>query len=166
MFTSTMNGKALWRTLSLAGVIAGAMAIGATASFAGECPANKVVADGQGQKDAGKAAKDVTDTVLASIDLSKEMVAANDHQFRMRQLEIQPGGIVPWHSHADRPALIYIVQGEITEYASTCAVPILHKAGDVSVDAGRSHWWKNTGKKSVVLISADILHDKMEEHMM
>ena len=58
------------------------------------------------------------------------------------------------------------MQGEITEYASTCAVPILHKAGDVSVDAGRSHWWKNTGNKTVVLISSDILHDKMEEHMM
>lgn len=166
MSMSTMNGKALWRTLSLAGVVAGAMAIGATASFAGECPASKVVADGQGQKDAGKAAKDVTDTVLASIDLSKEMVAANDHLFRMRRLEIKPGGIVPWHSHADRPALIYVVQGEVAEYASICAVPILHKAGDVSVDAGRSHWWKNTGKKTVVLISSDILHDKMEEHMM
>ena len=166
MFTSTMNGKALWRTLSLAGVIAGAMAVGATTSFAGECPASKVVADGQGQNDAGKAAQDVPDTVLASIDLSKEMVAANDHLFRMRRLVIQPGGIVPWHSHADRPALIYVVQGEITEYASICAVPIVHKTGDVSVDAGRSHWWKNTGKKTVVLISADILHDKMEEHMM
>jgi quercetin dioxygenase-like cupin family protein len=162
----TLNGKALWRRLSLAGVVASAMAIGATASFAGECPANKVVADGQGQQDKAMAAKDVTDTVLASIDLSKEMVKLDDHQFRMRRLVIQPGGIVPWHSHADRPALIYVVQGEITEYASTCAVPILHKAGDVSVDAGRSHWWKNTGKKTVVLISSDILHDKMEEHMM
>ena len=166
MFTSTLKGKALWRTLSLAGIVAGAMAVSATASFAGECPANKVVADGQGQQDKSMAAKDVTDTVLASVDLSKEMIAANDHQFRMRRLVIQPGGIVPWHSHADRPALIYVVQGEITEYASTCAVPILHKAGDVSVDAGRAHWWKNTGKKTVVLISSDILHDKMEADMM
>ena len=166
MFMSSMNGKTLWRTLSLAGIVAGAMAIGTTASFAGECPADKMVADGQGQQDKSMAAKDVTDTVLASIDLSKEMIAANDHQFRMRRLEIKPGGIVPWHSHGDRPALIYVVQGEITEYASTCAVPIVHKAGEVSVDAGRSHWWKNTGKKTVVLISADILHDKMEQHMM
>jgi quercetin dioxygenase-like cupin family protein len=166
MIMSNRNSTTLWRTLSLAGVIAGAVAIGATAANAGECPANQVVADDQGQAAGATAPKGVTDMVLASIDLSKEIVAANDHQFRMRRLEIQPGGIVPWHSHADRPALIYVVQGEITEYASTCAVPILHKASDVSVDAGRSHWWKNTGKKTVVLISADILHDKMEEHMM
>jgi quercetin dioxygenase-like cupin family protein len=152
------------RGLSAAALIAGAMALGGTA-FAGECPAGKIVADGKGQADRMMAAKDVSDTVLASIDLSKEMIASQDRQFRMRRLEIQPGGIVPWHSHADRPALIYVVQGEITEFASTCADPIVHKAGDVSVDAGRSHWWKNTGKEKVVLISSDILHDKTDMNM-
>lgn len=145
-------------------LLAGAMAFG-NAAFAGECPADKLVADGKGQADQGKAAKDVTDDVLAAIDLSKENVAAADHQFRMRRLEIQPGGIVPWHNHADRPAIIYVVQGEITEYASICAAPILHKAGEVSVDAGRSHWWKNTGKEKVVLISSDILFDKADANM-
>jgi quercetin dioxygenase-like cupin family protein len=156
--------KTILRGLSAAALIAGAIAL-SSAAFAGECPAERMVADGKGQADQMMAAKDVTDTVLASIDLSKEMIAAQDRQFRMRRLEIQPGGIVPWHSHADRPALIYVVQGEVTEYASICADPIVHKAGDVSVDAGRSHWWKNTGKQKVVLISADILHDKADTNM-
>ena len=57
---------------------------------------------------------------------------SNGHLMRVRKLEIQPGGIVPWHSHDDRPALIYVVSGEIYEYASNCAVPILHKAGEVA----------------------------------
>ena len=149
-----------------AAMVAGIMALGVTGASAGECPAGKMVAAGMGQQDEGMAAKDVTDNVLASIDLSKEMVKLDDHQFRMRRLEIQPGGIVPWHNHGDRPAIIYIVQGEITEYTDVCKSPILHKAGDVSVDAGRSHWWKNTGKKKVVLISADILHDQAEKDMM
>jgi len=167
MFMSSMNGQTLWRALSLAGIVAGTMALGATASFAGECPAGKMVVDGQGQKDAGMAAKDVTDTVLASTDLSKEMLALQDHLFRLRRLEIKPGGIVPWHSHGDRPAMIYIVSGEVTEYASTCTVPIVHKVGDVASETHTtSHWWKNTGKKTAVLISVDIPHDKMEEHMM
>ena len=149
-----------------AGVITAAAAMSFSGvAMAGKCPADKLVPDGQGQGADATMPKDVTDTVLASIDLSKEMVKLDDHLFRMRRLEIKPGGIVPWHSHADRPALIYVVQGEVTEYASICKVPILHKAGDVSVDAGRSHWWKNTGKKTVVLISADILHDKMDANM-
>jgi quercetin dioxygenase-like cupin family protein len=155
--------RTILRAAPLAALIAAA-AFG-NAAFAGECPADKRVAAGQGQHDQGKAAKDVTDNVLASIDLAQEHIAAADHLFRMRRLEIQPGGIVPFHSHAERPALIYVVQGEILEYADICKDPILHKAGDVSVDAGRSHWWMNTGKEKVVLISADILHDKADANM-
>ena len=146
-------------------VVAAAMSF-ATLAQAGECPADKLVADGEGQKAGATMPKDVTDTVLASIDLSKEMVKLDSHLFRMRRLEIKPGGVVPWHSHADRPALIYVVQGEVTEYASICKAPIVHRPGDVSVDAGRSHWWKNTGKKTVVLLSADLFHDKDDPHTM
>ncbi len=153
------------RALRFGLLIAGSLVAASASAMAGECAAGKIVADGKGRQDQSMAAKDVTDNVLASIDLSKEMVALNDRQFRMRRLEIQAGGIVPWHSHADRPALIYVVAGEVTEYASTCADPIVHKAGDVSVDSGRSHWWKNTGGETVVLISADILHDKMDTSM-
>ena len=157
------------RTFVNAGAAA-AIAVAAATSFAGlalagKCPADKLVPDGQGQGAGATMPKDVTGTVLASIDLSKEMVKLDDHLFRMRRLEIKPGGIVPWHSHADRPALIYVVQGEITVYASICKEPILHKSCDGLIDAGRSHWWKNTGKKTVVLISADILHDKMDANM-
>jgi quercetin dioxygenase-like cupin family protein len=166
MNMSISSGAALWRALSLAGVVAGAVAFGADAARAGECPADQVVADGQGQQDKGMAAKDVTDTVLASIDLAKEMVKLDDHQFRMRRLEIQPGGVVPWHSHADRPALIYVVAGKVAEYASICKVPIVHQTGEVSVDSGRSHWWKNIGQETVVLISADILHAKADQNTM
>ena len=39
---------------------------------------------------------------------------------------------MPWHSHGDRPAIIYIAEGEIVEYASNCAVPIVHKAGEIA----------------------------------
>jgi quercetin dioxygenase-like cupin family protein len=154
-----------WRRVAIAAIISAAGIATVSTAMAGECPADKIVADGKGQPMGATEPKDVTDNVLAMIDLSKENVKADDHQFRMRQLVIQPGGIVPWHSHADRPALIYVVSGEITEYASTCAIPLVHKAGEVSVDAGRSHWWQNTGKKPVVLISADILHDPSDVNM-
>ncbi len=62
--------------------------------------------------------------------------------------------------------MIYVVEGEVSEYASTCAVPIVHKAGEVSTEIGAtSHWWRNTGTKTVVLLSADILRDKMDKNM-
>lgn len=138
-------------------------------ALANGCPANKVVPSGQDQAQSDAKAVGVTDVVLSSIDVSKEPAAIQDCLFRLRKLTIQPGGIVPWHSHGDRPALITIVQGEIVEYASTCAVPIVHKAGDSTAGTHTTaHWWKNLGKKTVVLFSADLFPTKMahNEHMM
>jgi quercetin dioxygenase-like cupin family protein len=131
---------------------------------AGGCPAGKQVADAM--KPVDYAAKGVTDTVLASIDLAQEPAKIADRRLRLRKLVIQPGGIVPWHSHGDRPAIIYIIQGEVTEYASNCSVPLVHKAGDVTPETHlTSHWWKNTGSETVVLLSADLLHDEADHNM-
>ena len=133
-------------------------------AFAGECPANQMRADAT--KPSTAAAKDVTDKVLAQIDLANEKVALKGHLMRVRKLDVQPGGVVPWHSHGERPALIYIISGEIQENASNCAVPILHKAGEVARETHlTSHWWQNTGKVPVVLLSFDIQHDPNDKHM-
>jgi quercetin dioxygenase-like cupin family protein len=161
--------RQLARPLSLlAGALAGTALLAGAAS-AGQCPAGKMVASGQGQEAGATMPKSVTDTVLAAIPLAGEPgVGVRDRLFRLRKLVIKPGGEVPWHSHADRPALIYIVKGEVTEYASTCTVPIVHKAGEVAPEThATAHWWKNTGKKTAVLLSADLLHEQATDaHMM
>jgi quercetin dioxygenase-like cupin family protein len=145
--------------------VAGALLLGAPAAFAGECPADKKVTT-DGQKAGATAHKDVAEKLLGQIDLSKEKVAVAGHHLRMRQLDIKPGGEVAWHSHAERPALIYVVSGTITEYASTCAVPIVHTTGELSVEqGGLSHWWKNTSDKPVILISSDIAADPKDHNM-
>lgn len=145
-------------------VVTGALAFAAASAQAGQCPADKMGVDVT--KPGAMAPKDVTDTVLASIDLAKEPAKIDGRALRLRRLEIQPGGVVPWHSHGDRPAIIYVVKGEVTEYASNCAVPIVHKAGDTTAEThATSHWWKNTGKSTVVLLSADLLHDTSDKNM-
>jgi quercetin dioxygenase-like cupin family protein len=164
MSNSIVNGRPLRCAIAVAGALAAALAIGVSSAVAGECPADKFKADVRAPD--ATPATGVTDTVLASIDLAKEPVKLNDHLQRVRKLVIQPGGVVPWHSHTDRPALIYIIEGEIFEYASNCSVPILHKAGDVRAEVqGTSHWWKNLGDKTVTLLSFDILHDKSDHNM-
>jgi quercetin dioxygenase-like cupin family protein len=111
-------------------------------------------------------AKGVTDTTLAAIDLEKEPANIKGRELRFCKLTIEPGGIVPWHSHADRPAIIYISEGEIVEYASNCSVPIVHKAGDIRAEtSGTSHWWQNLGNKTVVLFVGDVMHDKNDHNM-
>jgi quercetin dioxygenase-like cupin family protein len=142
-------------------LVAASLAAAVSSAFAGGCPTDKRVPDGQGQKMVTTGAVGVVDVVRSSTDLSKEAPMLKDRLFRLRTLDIAPGGIVPWHSHNERPAQIYIVKGEIVEYASNCAVPILHKAGDVAPEKnGTSHWWQNNTREPVLLISVDILHDK------
>lgn len=154
------------RSLLLAGIAAGTLLTAAGTAVAGECPAGK--AGSHPLADAATAPAGVTDTVLSSIDLSKEAVKLNDRLFRLRRLEVQPGGVVPLHAHDDRPALIYIVSGTITEYSSGCTVPIVHKAGEAAMESiGLMHWWKNTGSEVAVLLSADLLHTESgDDHTM
>src|SRR5690348_15179899 len=139
---SCFSGASLC-AIALVAVLTGGIAIGGNA-WAGNCPADKMRPDGTGAKMSTATAKDVSDNVVASIDVAKEPANISGRLFRLRRLEIKAGGVVPWHEHHDRPAIIYIVQGDITEYASTCAVPIEHHAGDVTAEThATSHWWKN-----------------------
>lgn len=154
--------------LALAGTCALGVLMAADLGLAGECPADKLVTDGQGQMPGATAPKDVRDSVLGSIDLAQEPAAIEDRLFRLRRLAIEPGGEVPWHSHDDRPAIIYVAIGQVTEYASDCAVPIVHFPGEVSVERkGVSHWWRNTGDTTAVLLSADLLRKEGgDDHVM
>ncbi len=131
----------------------------APVAVAGECPAGKtgpdLTAPGPSEP------KGVTDEVISSIDLG-EGYSIPGRQFRMRRLEIKPGGVVPWHGHEARPANIYVIKGTVTEYRSNCSVPIDHKKGQVVAESGAvSHWWRNNTGRTVVLISADILPPDM-----
>ena len=145
-----MNLNIRW-TAALA---ASAVLLAAPPAFAGSCPAGQGVA--HLLQGAPTAPLKVTDNVVGSVDLQKE-INVDNRDLRLRRLVVQPGGIVPLHSHAGRPALITVVSGSIIEYRSTCAVGIVHKAGDVAMESdGISHWWKNTGKVPAVLLSADV----------
>jgi quercetin dioxygenase-like cupin family protein len=147
------------KTIGAAALATAAIAtlgLGAPAALAGECPADKVVA-GAMKADGHTASKDATDTVLAMTRLADHYPEINGRDFRLRYLTVAPGGEVAWHSHADRPAMIYITEGSITEYRSDCALPIEHKAGDVAAEAGTlEHWWRNNDTATATLISVDL----------
>ncbi len=149
-------------TLALTALILSA-SLPAAPAFAGDCPADQVAENAM--KPGATMPEGVTDDVITSIDLAPKGDAWKHSMLRMRKLVVQPGGVVPWHSHEARPANILIVSGSITEYRSTCKVPILHKKGDVTAEFGRlSHWWKNTGKVPAVLYSSDILTDETQQN--
>jgi quercetin dioxygenase-like cupin family protein len=145
--------------------VAGLAALSAAPAFAGECPADKLGVNAL--PGAATAPVGVTEMELSSIDLSQENVKLPQRRLRFRHMEIKPGGVVPLHSHEDRPALIMVNQGQIFENSSKCTVPILHKQGEISREfLGVKHWWKNESSQTVVLTIADIVNDKKPDTMM
>jgi quercetin dioxygenase-like cupin family protein len=163
MFKSNVTSRTIWQGLAFAGMIAGSLAT-ASSALAGECPAGKMKPDVREKVDYKPVG--VTDVTLGSIDLEKQPANIKDRELRFRKLTIEPNGIVPWHSHDDRPAIIFVQQGEIVEYASNCSEPIVHKAGDIRPEVfGTSHWWKNLGKETVILYVGDVRKDQNDHHM-
>jgi quercetin dioxygenase-like cupin family protein len=133
-----------------------ALAVGTTALVAGECPADQVRA-GAVSADGHTANIGVTDTVLGVNKLGEHYPDLASRDQRIRLLTIEPGGEVAWHDHSDRPALIYVVSGQIVEHRSSCAMPIVHVAGTTAMEIGDfSHWWKNESQEPVTLISTDL----------
>ena len=152
MFKHTANSRARWQSLALACAFAGSL-VATTTAFAGECPADKIKPNAREKVDLKPIG--VTDVTLGSIDLEKQPAHLTDRELRFRKLTIEPGGIVPWHSH-----------GEIVEYASNCADPIVHKAGDIRPEVfGTSHWWKNLGTQTVILYVGDVRKDPHDHNM-
>jgi quercetin dioxygenase-like cupin family protein len=162
------NGGRRLGSCILVGFFVSAHAVFPAAVQAAECPADQKKENVRAAPtdkiwDGGKlgSSKTIIDMITATIDVTKAPVNIKDRSFRLRRLEVEPGGIVPWHSHANRPAIAYLLEGTLTEYASNCAVPVVHTPGDVIVETPNlSHWWKNFGDKKAVVISADLLKGK------
>jgi quercetin dioxygenase-like cupin family protein len=163
MFSHIVSSNRTWQALGIVSTIAVSLAT-ASAALAGECPADKMKPNARQMVDYKPVG--VTDVTLGSIDLGKQPAHIEGRELRFRKLTIEPGGIVPWHSHNDRPALIFVQQGEIVEYASNCVDPIVHKAGDLRPEVyGTSHWWKNLGKETVILYVGDVRKDPTDHNM-
>lgn len=98
---------------------------------------------------------------LGKFDLGKELKGMGGRDVRARLWTMEVGGIVPVHSHKDRPAQIYVLAGEVVEHRSDSDAPHAYRKGDLSVEAeGVVHWWENKGSETVVLLAVDIFNTK------
>lgn len=133
-----------------------ALACTASVAWADVCPADQVLTEPRVIEQIP--AKALEREVLANVRLEgwRDM---GGFILRMRRLIVQPGGFIPTHMHDDRPAIVTVISGTVTEHNTFCAVPILHHAGDTDAEFGPgfAHWWENTGTEPVVFISTDVL---------
>ena len=101
--------------------------------------------------------KGITVKLLAAVDLGPEIEGMAGRQFRMRLVTFEPGGVFgPIHDHKDRPGMVYILQGTITDYRNGVATDYGPGVGWPE-DRNTTHWLENRGTIPAVEISVDIV---------
>ena len=104
--------------------------------------------------------KGVTVKLLAALDLGLEIEGMAGRQFRMRLVTFEPGGVFgPIHDHIDRPGMVYILQGTITDYRNGVAKEYGPGMGWPE-DRNTMHWLENRGTIPAVEISVDIVRQE------
>jgi quercetin dioxygenase-like cupin family protein len=99
----------------------------------------------------------VTVKLLATLDLGPEIEGMTGRQLRMRMVTIDPGGVFgPLHDHKDRPGMVYILQGTITDHRNGLATEYGPGLGWPE-DKDTLHWLENRGTTPAVEISVDIV---------
>ena len=97
-----------------------------------------------------------SEEALRSLDLTGEIPSITGRPLRMRKITVQPGGALARHTHADRPAVTYMLQGEMTYYVEG-KPPVVVRAGESTAEGrGTTHWAENTGKVPAVWLGIDI----------
>lgn len=103
------------------------------------------------------ATKGITVKLLAVVDLGPEIEGMAGRQLRMRLVIFEPGAVFgPLHDHIDRPGIVYILQGTITDHRDGVVTDYGPGVGWPE-DRNTLHWLENRGMLPAVEISVDIV---------
>ena len=109
-----------------------------------------------GQQSAPTDYKLVSENVLASIDLAKEIDSVDNRELRLSRAVIAPGGHIGLHSHQGDPTIVYLLSGVLTNHHEDGSSEEF-RPGQVFAEFGpRAHWVENRGPVPVSFIVANI----------
>ena len=98
--------------------------------------------------------------LLATIDLGAEIEGMAGRVLRMRRFTMAPGAIFgPEHDHVDRPGLVYVLSGTITDHRDGVATDYGPGPGWPE-DHETRHWLENRGSVPAVEVSVDIVRSE------
>jgi len=97
-----------------------------------------------------------SEELLRSIDLTTELESGKGRPLRMRRITVQPGGALALHNHVDRPAVTYMLQGEMTYHQQGKPDVVVRSGSGFAEGRATTHWGENTGKVPAVWIAVDI----------
>ena len=99
---------------------------------------------------------DGAEEILRSLDLTNELESAKGRPLRMRRVTLQPGGVLALHNHVDRPAITYLLQGQMTYRQEGMPDRVVNPGGGFAEGRVNTHWAESTGNVPAVWIAVDI----------
>ncbi len=101
--------------------------------------------------------KGVNGKELAAIKLAPDFDMSKGRSLRMREVTIEPGGVLPMHSHANRPSVSYVLSGTVTEQLDGETTTRELVAGQPYETHGpRGHALMNRGSVPAVFLEVDL----------
>jgi quercetin dioxygenase-like cupin family protein len=108
----------------------------------------------RGEKEDAMATPKTSATVVSTVDLAPDM---SGYQLRLRNVVFEPGGVSGMHSHQERPAFSYILEGTLTLGTEDGDVREYQPGEVVTESRDVTHWGENRGTSKVVIVSVDII---------
>ena len=109
-----------------------------------------------GQHPAPTDYRGVQETVLAAIDLAKEISSVENRELRVSRATVAPGGHIGLHSHQGDPTIVYVLSGALTNHHLD-GTTRSYRAGEVFTEGGSGqHWIENDGGAPVAYLAANI----------
>jgi quercetin dioxygenase-like cupin family protein len=109
-----------------------------------------------GQRQPPSANVGQSEQLLRSLDLTSEMETTAGRPLRMRKITLQPGGVLGLHNHVDRPAVTYLLQGQMTYRQAGKPDVVIGPGEGFGEGRATTHWAENTGTIPAVWIAVDI----------
>lgn len=109
-----------------------------------------------GQRQAPTQTVGQSEELLRSLDLSKELESTTGRPLRMRKITLQPGGVLGLHNHVDRPAITYLLQGQMTYHQERKPDLVANPGDGFAEGRATTHWAESTGKVPAVWVAVDI----------
>jgi hypothetical protein len=76
----------------------------------------------------------------------------------LREVVLSPGAKIRVHGHNQRPAIAYVLEGELVDHRSDSEHPLVRQQGDSYFEGpGVVHWVENVSNHRVRVISVDIV---------
>jgi quercetin dioxygenase-like cupin family protein len=109
-----------------------------------------------GQGPIPKESKGVSADELRSLDLTEEIENVMGRPLRLRKISLAPGGVLGLHTHKDRPAVSYMLEGEVTYYQEGKPDTVARAGDGIAEGRSTTHWGANRGSVTAIWIACDI----------